>query len=122
MSNKNITLLSDVVLITCVVECGKGEDVVKAARGVGAEGALIHSQRGVGIRERVGILGVAIDADKDVVSMLVGSDQAELVSSTIFGAVDLGRPGGGFLYLTPLASAATYVPAEIRDRISEHRR
>ena len=122
MSNKNITLLSDVVLITCVVECGKGEDVVKAARGVGAGGALIHSQRGVGIRERVGILGVAIDADKDVVSMLVGSDQAELVSSTIFGAVDLGRPGGGFLYLTPLASAATYVPTEIRDRISEHRR
>ena len=57
-----------------------------------------------------------------VVRMLVGSDQAELVSSTIFGAVDLGRPGGGFLYLTPLASAATYVPAEIRDRISEHRR
>ena len=122
MSNQNITLLSDVVLVTCVVETGKGEDVVKAARGVGAGGALIHSQRGVGIRERVGILGVAIDAEKDVVSMLVGSDQAELVASTIFGAADMGRPGGGFLYITPLDSAATYVPTEIRDRISENRR
>ena len=117
MSEQNITLLSDVVLITCVVETGKGEDVVKAARGVGAGGALIHSERGVGIRERVGLLGIAIDAEKDVVSMLVGSDQAELVASTIFGAVDIGRPGGGFLYVTALESAATYVPAEIRDRL-----
>lgn len=119
MSEQNITLLSDVVLITCVVETGKGEDVVKAARGVGAGGALIHSQRGVGIRERVGLLGIAIDTEKDVVSMLVGTDQAELVASTIFGAADIGRPGGGFLYLTPLDSAATYVPTEIRDRLSE---
>ena len=68
MSEQNITLLSDVILITCVVETGKGEDVVKAARGVGAGGALIHSQRGIGIRERVGLLGIAIDTEKDVVT------------------------------------------------------
>jgi nitrogen regulatory protein P-II 1 len=119
MSEQNITLLSDVVQITCVVECGKGEDVVKAARGVGAGGALIHSERGVGIRERVGLLGIAIDAEKDVVSMLVGTDQAELVASAIFNAADLGRPGGGFLYLTPLDSAATYIPSDIRERLQE---
>jgi len=119
MSERNITLLTDVVLLTCVVETGKGEDVVRAARGVGAGGALIHSQRGVGIRERVGVLGIAIDTEKDVVSMLLGNEQAEMVASVIFGAVDLGRPGGGFLYLTPLESAATYVPREIRDRLEE---
>ena len=117
MSQRNVTLLSDVVLLTCVVETGKGEDVIKAARGVGAGGATIHSQRGVGIRERVGVLGIAIDAEKDVVSMLVGTDQAELVSGVIYNAIGLGRPGGGFLYLTPLESVATYVPQEIRDRL-----
>jgi nitrogen regulatory protein PII len=117
MSQRDVTLLSDVVLLTCVVETGKGEDVIKAARGVGAGGATIHSQRGVGIRERVGVLGIAIDAEKDVVSMLVGTDQAELISSVIYNAIGLGRPGGGFLYLTPLESAATYVPQEIRDRL-----
>ncbi len=74
MSERNITLLSDVVLVTCVVETGKGEDVVKAARGVGAGGALIHSQRGVGIRERVGLLGIAIDAEKDDVETRIGED------------------------------------------------
>ena len=120
MNDRNITVLSDVVLLTCVVETGKGEEVIKSARGVGAGGATVHSQRGIGIRERVGLLGIAIDTDKDVVNMLIGSDQAELVASTIFAAVKMGRPGGGFLYLTPLDSAATYVPKEIRDRIVGH--
>jgi len=121
MSESNIALLTDVVLITCIVEKGKGEDVVKAARGAGAgaAGALIHSARGVGIRERIGLLGIAIEAEKDVVELLVGSDQSELVAQTIYSAVDLGRPGGGFIYLTPLEQAATYLPKEIRDRLKE---
>ena len=58
--------------------------MVKAARGVGAGGALIYSQRGVGIRERVGVLGIAIDTEKDVVSMLLGSDQAKMVANAIY--------------------------------------
>jgi nitrogen regulatory protein P-II 1 len=119
MSESNIALLTDVVLITCVVDNGKGEDVVKAARGAGAGGALIHSSRGIGIRERVGLLGIAMDAEKDVVELMVGSDQAEMVAHTIFNAVELGRPGGGFIYLTPLDAAATYLPQEIRDRLEE---
>jgi nitrogen regulatory protein PII len=119
MNDRNITRLTDVVLLTCVVANGDGEEVVKASRGAGAGGALIHSQRGVGIRERVGVLGIAIDADKDVVSMLLGTDQAEMVASAIFSAVELGRPGGGFLYLTPLDSAATYVPRDLRERLTE---
>ncbi len=119
MSENNIAILTDVILITCVVSHGKGEDVVKAARGAGAGGALIHSARGVGIRERVGLLGIAIEAEKDVVEMLVGSDQADMVAYAIFSTLDLGRPGGGFIYLTPVDSAAAYLPKEIRDRLKE---
>ena len=119
MSDNNITLLTDVVLITCVVDSGKGEDVVKAARGAGAGGAIIHSARGVGIRERVGVLGIAIEAEKDVVKMLVGTGQAQMVANIICSTAKLDRPGGGFLYLTPLESASTYVPKEIRNRLKE---
>lgn len=119
MSESNISVLTDVVLITCVVDHGKGEDVVKAARGAGAGGALIHSARGVGVRERIGLLGIAIEAEKDVVELLVGSDQADMVAYTIFSTVNLGRPGGGFIYLTPLEATATYLPQELRDRLKE---
>ena len=119
MSESNIALLTDVVLVTCIVPNGKGEDVVKAARGAGAGGALIHSARGVGVRERVGLLAIAIEAEKDVVELLVGSDQADMVAHTIYNTVELGRPGGGFIYLTPLEAAATYLPQEIRNRLQE---
>ena len=119
MTDSNIGLLTDVILITCIVDKGNGEDVVKAARGAGAGGALIHSARGVGIRERMGLLGIAVEAEKDVVDMLVGSDQAEMVAHSIYSAIDLGRPGGGFVYLTPLESAAIYLPQDIRDRLEE---
>ena len=119
MTESNISLLTDVVLITCVVEHGKGEDVVKAARGAGASGALIHSARGVGMRERMGLLAIAVDAERDVVDMLVGSDQAEMVAHTIYSSIDLGRPGGGLVYLTPLESVAVYLPQDIRDRLEE---
>ena len=119
MSESNIALLTEVVLITCVIDHGKGEDVVKAARGAGAGGALIHPARGVGIRERMGLLGIAVEAEKDVVEMFVGSDQADMVSYTIYSDLGLGRPGGGFIYLTPLEAAAIYLPQNIRDRIKD---
>ena len=119
MSEGNIALLTDVIQITCVVARDKGEEVVKAARGAGAGGALIHSVRGLGIRERLGLLGITVDAEKDVVSMLVGTDQAEMVANIIYGAAELGRPGGGFMYMTQLESAATYLPRAIRDRLEE---
>ena len=119
MSESNISVLTDVVQITCVVENGKGGEAVKAARGAGAGGAIIYSGRGVGIRERVGLLGIAIEAEKDIVEMLVGSDQADMVAHAIFSALDIGRPGGGMVQLTPLEAVATYLPREILERLQE---
>lgn len=120
MSERNITYLTDVYLITCVVEHGKGEEIVKAARGAGAGGALIHHTHGVGVRERLGLLGICIDAEKDVVEMMVGTEQAEMVANLIYGTAHLDRPGAGFIYLTQLEGVATYLPRDIRERLKEN--
>ncbi len=120
MSSKNFTVLTDVTLLTCIVEHGRGEDVVQAARGAGAAGALIHSERGVGIRERMGFLGITVDAERDVVTMLVAAEHAEMVANMIYGAVDLGKPGGGLIYLTELEAAATYLRQGLRDRLQDN--
>ena len=50
-------------------------------RDMGATGALVYHARGVGPRERLGLLGIAIEAEKEVVSILVASDY-EAVSYT----------------------------------------
>lgn len=118
MSKKSITYLTDVSLLTCVVQSGFGNVVLEAARDVGARtGALSHSARGSGVRERLGILGIAVEAEQEVVSVLVSSEQRDLVYDTIYRAVDLDVPGRGYIYMMPLEKVSTYIPQNLMERL-----
>jgi len=115
----NMTFLTDVAMITCVVQTGDADVILKAARESGATAALVHQGRGIGIRERLGLLGIAVDAEKDVISLLVSSDQTEIVANNIFKAGQFDTPGRGFLYITPLDKAATYIPETLKERLQK---
>jgi len=120
MSEHNITYLTDVSLLTCVVQTGYTKEVLQAARDAGATaGAISHSARGIGIRERLGLLGVAVEAEKDVISILVSTEQADLVFDTVFKAAGLDTPGRGIIFVTPLEKASTYIPESIMERTKE---
>ncbi len=114
---EEITYLTDVALITCIVPSGDADDIVKAAREAGATAALVYHGRGFGIRERLGLLGIAVDAEKDVVSLLVSSDQRNIVADGIYHAGHFGTPTGGFLYITLLEKAATYIPQNVKEQL-----
>lgn len=118
MKNNKITYLTDVALITCIVPTGRGDAVIKAALSMGAAGALVYHARGIGPRERLGLLGIAIEAEKDVVSILVASDYQDVVFEALYRAAELNRPGAGMAYITPIEKMATYVPREILERVS----
>ncbi|MCP4407568.1 MAG: P-II family nitrogen regulator [Gammaproteobacteria bacterium] len=123
MSDHNITYLTDVSLLTCVVQSGFGfsEVILKAARDVGATaGAFSHRARGIGARERLGILGIAVEADKEVISIMVSSEQRDLVYDTLYRAVDLSVPGRGFIYITPLEKASTYIPKSMMEKLDNN--
>ena len=117
MNDDKITYLTDVALITCIVEAGRGDAVIQAAQAMGAAGALVYHARGIGPRERLGLLGIAIEAEKDVVSVLVASDYREVVFEAVYRAADLGRPGAGLAYITPVERLATYIPREVLARM-----
>ena len=118
MSDHDITYLTDVSLLTCVVQIGLSEVILKAARDVGATaGAISHRARGIGARERLGILSVAVEAEKEVISLLVSSEQRDLVYDTLYRAADLDVPGRGYLYITPLEKASTYIPKSLREKL-----
>ena len=120
MSNPNITYLTDVSLLTCVVQSGLSEVILKAARDVGAmAGAISHQARGIGVRERLGILGVAVETEKEVISILVSSEQRDLVYDTLYRAAGLDVPGRGFIYLTPLEKASTYIPESMLEPLDK---
>ena len=120
MSKHDITYLTDVSLLTCVVQTGLRDEVLKAARDAGAStGATSHSARGIGVRERLGLLGVAVETQKDVINILVSTEQTDLVFDTVFKAAGLDTPGRGFIYVTPLEKASTYLPESVRERIKK---
>lgn len=120
MSKQNITYLTDVSLLTCVVQSGLSEVILKAARDVGAmAGAISHQARGIGVRERLGILGVAVETEKEVISILVSSEQRDLVYDTLYRAAGLDVPGRGFIYLTPLEKASTYIPESMLEPLDK---
>ena len=120
MSAREITYLTDVYLLTCVVQQGNREEILKAARDVGAiSGAISHSARGIGARERLGIWGVAVEAGRDIISILVSSEQRDLVYDTLYRAAGLGVTGKGYIYITPLEKVSTYIPESLRVRQGE---
>ena len=113
-----IIYLTDVAIITCIVDKQRSEAVLLAARDLGARAAIVHTIQGWGIRERLGALGVAVETEKDVIAFLVSSDQQDLIFEAIYQAADLNAPGRGFMFISPLERAATYVPEAVRKHLN----
>ena len=117
MSTREITVLTDVSMITCIVQRGMGDKIVTAAQEAGATGATIYYARGEGVRERLGILALAVEAEKEVIIVAVADDQADHIFERMYIAGELDTPGMGFIYLTKLDKAATHIPKEVLEKI-----
>lgn len=114
---REITVLTDVSLITCIVQKGLADAMVEAAREAGAQGATVYYARGSGVRERLGVLGIAVEVEKEVVNIAVARDQVDRVFEKMYLAGHLDTPGMGFIYVTPLEKAATYIPRDVEERL-----
>lgn len=119
MSKREFTVLTDVSLITCIVQRGIANDIVKAATNAGAQGATMYYARGCGVRERLGVFGLAVDVEKEVITILVSSDQVDRIFEKMYLAGKLDTPGMGLIYVTQLEKAATYIPSEIIEKFSK---
>ncbi len=117
MADRAIVVLTEVSLLTCIVQKGMADRIVEAGKEAGAQGATVYYARGSGVRERLGILGVAVEAEKEVVNIVVANDQVDRVLEAMFLAGKLDTPGMGFMYVTPLEKAATFIPPEMLDRV-----
>lgn len=122
MTKREFTILTDVSMITCVVQRGRAEHVVQAAQDAGAQGATIYYGHGSGIRERLGLLGLTVDVEKEIITILVADDQSDRVFEAMYFAGELDVPGSGIIYITRLDKAATYIPQEVLDRVAANAR
>ncbi|MEC7648476.1 MAG: P-II family nitrogen regulator [Pseudomonadota bacterium] len=113
MSDRHLVYLTDVKLITCVLQNGLAEEILEAAKNSGAQGATVSYARGTGIRDRMGLIGVTIDEQKEVVRIIVSEEQAARVFEAIYLAGKLDTPGKGIMYMSDLDHVATYIPENV---------
>jgi len=105
MDNENTTKGDSLHLITCVVQRGKGDTIAKAAIEAGASGVTTHFARGQGTRERLGLLGLAIVPEKEVVLVICKDDDSSRIFEAISKAAKLDVPGMGIAFITPIIKA-----------------
>jgi nitrogen regulatory protein PII len=118
----DVIYLTDVSTITCVVAAARADEVLLAGRDAGAGSAIVQTVQGYGMRERLGVLGVAVEAQQAVITFLVSTDQQDVIFDTIYRVAGFDQMGAGFMYITPLDKAATYVPKSIRERLDLEKR
>jgi nitrogen regulatory protein P-II 1 len=116
MAKRKVTNLTEVALITCVVQKGLADTINNSLLEVGVQGSTVHMGVGTGVRERLGLLGVAVDVEREVISVMVPVDQTDRIFERIFLAGRLDTPGMGYLYVTPLLQAATYIPPSLLNK------
>jgi len=96
-------------LITCIVERGKADKVVSAAKKSGAEGATIFYGRGTGVREALGIKGRFIRPEKEIILIVTKYEQTDAVFDAVVKAADIDKKGNGFAFLHSLDRAVGFL-------------
>jgi nitrogen regulatory protein PII len=98
-------------VITCIVQRGKAAPIIKAMTKAGAGGATIFFARGTGVRERLGLLGIAIQPEKEVIVTVTGKDMTDQVFDAMVSAGRLNHPGMGFIYTQDVGRVVGLIPS-----------
>ncbi len=115
---RQITILTDANLITCIVQKGEADAITKAAYAAGAQGATTYYAQGSGVREKLGLYGVAVEAEKEVINIIVSQEQTPRVFDAMYLAGKLDTPGKGFIYVSSLEKAGTYIPPALLEKLA----
>lgn len=103
LSAGNDLLNRDLSLIVGIQsKSSTGENLSRVAIKLGAGVPVVGFGIGTGIRDRLGLLRITISPEKEFVYLLVPEHDADGLQSLLIEEGHLDRPGGGFLYQTPI--------------------
>jgi len=116
VNRKELIVLTDAVLIVCVVPRGIADAVVRAAQDAGARNAAVSYGHGTGVRDRLGARGLSSEVGKEIVHVIDTAAHADRIMEAMVAAGGLAD-GSGFIYVIPLEKAATWIPAEVARKL-----
>lgn len=88
--------------IVAIVERGKAEKIVEAAKKSGASGATIFYGRGTGESEVKKFLKVNIEASKEIILILSEKEKLRDIMTAMIIAGKLKEPGMGIIFTLPI--------------------
>lgn len=89
-------------VIICVVNSGFSENVMDAARELGARGGTVIRGRGTANAEAETLYGIAIQPEKELVMILVDSSIKDAILHALYKSVGLNTPGQGIAFSMPV--------------------
>ncbi|MFH1539607.1 MAG: hypothetical protein ABIH66_11645 [bacterium] len=102
IEKKGSKLQSELTGICCIVQRGEGDTVARVALDTGTCVPAITFGHGTGLRDKLGILRIAIPAEKEVINVASTSYDADAVMGLMVNAGKLNQPGKGFIYFYPI--------------------
>ncbi len=101
--------LGDQKLITCILPKGIAPGVLKILREKHEIiSANINSARGMGKITPLKYRGVGGQSEKEILTVVVGAEQADDIFELIYFEANVNSPHGGLIYVHPLLSATPY--------------
>lgn len=94
----------DIKCIVAIVERGKANEIVEAAKKAGASGATIFYGRGTGESEVKKFLKVNIEASKEVILLLSEKDKLRDIMTAMIVEGKLKEPGRGIIFTIPISN------------------
>lgn len=88
----------DIKCIVGIVERGKADRIVNAAKKAGAAGATIFYGRGTGESEVKKFLNIHVEASKEVIIILTEMYKYEKIMRAMIDAGELKKPGTGIIF------------------------
>ncbi len=110
-SDGTIRYKHDMVGIFCTTQKGKSDAIINAAIAEGSPAPTIVYGQGRGIREKLGLLRIAISPEKELVRVIVNSYDADPVFNAMVENGNLDQPGMGFIYYMPVSKALVNIAA-----------
>jgi nitrogen regulatory protein PII len=89
-------------LILSSVKTDITDNIVDAAKNAGATGATIIPARGTGIREAKTFFGLSLEAQTDIIMLLVEEHLVTKILQNIKEAGEFHKPGTGIAFVVPV--------------------
>ena len=86
-------------IIYVVVDKGKAEDVIDAAKKAGARGGTILNARGRGVHEVEHFFDIDIEPEKEEVFIITKADLKPAIVDSIVADLKINEPGNGVLFV-----------------------